>query len=349
MGIMSEDTGKHFKIFAKSLERAIEKYGDVPEKTIDELQKRQLESLAAKELEFRRALIRHPWGIDVYKEFIAFICDTKRNILSARPYFRERREVFSEQISKALKQRAERSLLKFHFNYQFVAFALKRREWAPKSRIRVLAKEIESIRLEMVEMNMPLAISRSRLFWSRTPKSQLTFMDFVQIACEGLTSAIDKFVLPYSGVFRSVIIGRIVGNFIHYYNETMLHFYPCDKRKIYRANKVLYKFSGCVDYEKLTEMVNDGSNGDKLTNPSEIADLVFAASCVSINSFNPKDPEFTETIDKISIPVQEQPEVKMEMENCFRAMGIAIQQLPIIQQKALRLIGVHNLSCYSST
>jgi len=122
--------------------------------------------------------------------------------------------VFTTNIAKALKEESATALYRYHFNYQFVRFTMALRKWPRGGKIRKLAMKIEAIRTEIVEMNMPLAISRARIFWSRTPRSHLTYMDLVQISCEGLMSAVDKFVLPYSTVFRSVAIGRIVGNLI---------------------------------------------------------------------------------------------------------------------------------------
>ncbi|MBA3351317.1 MAG: hypothetical protein H0U23_02620, partial [Blastocatellia bacterium] len=188
-----------------------------------ERQKVQLETLLGLEADFRRELIEHRSGPDVYKDFIVYICNERRNILAARPFFRERQGTFTSEISKHLKQGMFLSLYKFNFNIQFVNFVIRRQKWTSKRlgvRLNDLADKIAKIRTEIVEMNMPLAISRARVFWSRTPKSHLTLMDLVQIAAEGLMSGIDKYV-PEGDIvsrrFRSVAIGRMTGNFIEEY------------------------------------------------------------------------------------------------------------------------------------
>lgn len=336
---MLEDSNKHFKAFAKVLETAIEKYGDLPESEVEEKQKSQLESLSAKEIEFRYTLIRHPWGLNAYRAFVKYICEEKKNILAARPFFRERQAIFTSQISKILKQRAERGLFRFHFNYQFVQFILKSRTWPKGCKLWGIAKEIENLRTEIVEINMPLAISRARIFWSRTPRSQLSFMDLVQISCEGLISAVDKFVLPYSRVFRSVAIGRMVGNFIESYNETLIHFYPGDKRKIYRANKQLRHFDG-VDFEELVNKVNDGVEENGKTNSNELLDLMAAASCVSVNSISPKDPDGVETIEKVAAPDFYRADIQVEKMNDYRKLMENIGGLSVLEKKFLQLKGI---------
>lgn len=335
-----EDTGDHFRGFAVALERAISRYGDVPEDQLLERQKNQVERLVGLESEFKATLIQHAWGPSVYRDFITFICDERKNILAARPYFRERQEVFTAQISKALKKRADKALYRFHFNYQFILFVMKARPWGKKSKLVQLAKQISDTRTELVEMNMPLAISRARIFWSRTPKAQLSFMDLIQISCEGLMSAVDKFCLPYSKVFRSVAIGRMVGNFIEQYSETQLHFYPIDKRKIYRANKFSGKHVDGVDFERLADEVNNGVDPAHRTSAAEIADLMSAASCVSTDSTAQNEPDAPEPIDRFQAPAATRPDVQAEENDSMNALAKAVTGLTMFERKLLQLKGV---------
>lgn len=332
----------HFRQFANNLERAIDKYGDLSEEKLIDRQRRQIETLVALEKEFRKTLITHRYGPMTYKAFVKFICD--KNILSARPYFRERQSVFTQQISKALKKRAEKSLYKFHFNFNFVLFVLRSRHWPKGSRIAKLAKKISDLRTEIVEMNMPLAISRARIFWSRTPKAQLSYMDLIQISCEGLMSAVDKFVLPFSPVFRSVAIGRMVGNFIENYSETMVHFYPVDKRKIYRANKLISKYGDKVDYEKLAVEVNQGVENGHHTTPEEISGLMAAASCVSSDATikqegGDKAEEITIT-QRLTVDPSTHPDSMVEENDAMRSMYQAMDRLTVFEKKLLQMKGV---------
>lgn len=334
----SED---HFRVFAQQLEKAIEKYGDLSEEDITARQKRQVEKLVALESEFRMMLIRHPEGAGVYRDFISYIHNDKRNILAARPFFRERQEVFTNEISAALKRGHEKELYPYHFNYHFVQFVRRARPWPRGSSLMRIARKIEQSRTELVEMNMPLAISRARIFWSKTQKSHLDYMDFIQIAAEGLMSAIDKFVLPYSPVFRAVAIGRMLGNFIEQYSETTIHFYPTDKRKIYRANKVIGKFKDTVDYQRLADAVNEGVDEAHRTTPAEIADLLAAASVVSADAQTTnQDGEGSDLLERFASIPEQQPDNVVENTEAFFAMRKASEVLSVFERKLLRLKGV---------
>jgi RNA polymerase sigma factor (sigma-70 family) len=332
---------EHFKNFAKTLEAAIEKYGGVEEITLVARQKEQVEKLVALEKKFRRTLIKHPWGPGVYKSFIDLIIRERKNILAARPYFRERQDVFTSRIAKCLKGEKPKALYKFHFNYQFVRFVIDSRKWPKGGKIVRLGQEIEQIRTELVEMNMPLAISRARIFWSKTPKSHLSYMDLVQISCEGLMSAIDKFVLPYSKVFRAVAIGRIIGELIENYSETLVHFYPQDKRKIYRANKRMNKHADGVDFERLASEINEGIERAQMTDASEISGLVAAASHVSTDSHAPTEENtVTDALDKFAADATVQPDVTYEEYEAAHALHDALHVLTPFERKVLRLKGI---------
>ena len=343
------DTGA-IQLFAKNLARVKAGYGEPA--TAGERykkQKDQLETLVALETEFRKTLIAHSAGNWVYKKFVHFICEEKRNILAARPYFRERQKLFTNEISVALKKRAEKSLYRFHANFQFILFAVRSRDWKPLSPIRRIFRKIDALRTEIVETNMPLALNRARLFFSKTPASHLAYMDLVQISSEGLMSAIDKFCLPFSSTFRSVAIGRMVGNFIENYSETQLHFYPVDKRKIYRANKFAGKHVNGIDPEKLTAEVNKDVDKAYRTNPDEIMSLMAASSCVSadtgtvrgVASLNDDAVNVPKLVDRFEAPEDTRPDVRVEQQDALSAMYTAIKEnLSILEVKLLRLMGV---------
>lgn len=340
-----DDSGDHFRHFAKSLENTIATHGE----NFEGRQKLQLEKLLRLEHKFRITLIKHRWGNGVYKAFVKMICDEKRNILSARPFFRERQEIFTKYISKALKARQEKGLYRFRFNYQFITFVMALRQWAKKSKIRKLFLKIDQIRNEILEMNLPLGIFQGRKFYNKTPKSHLTHMDFIQISCEGLMAGLDKYT-PTDGIvipraFTGVAIGRMVGNFIEEYSETPIHFYPGDKRKIYRANKAVGRMGKELDYEKVAVSVNTDDDGklmtpDRQTNPDEIAALMMAASCVSADSTISQDPEAPEPIARFAAPESARPDVQFEDRQAMSAMAKAFRKLTPWERKFLRLRGV---------
>jgi hypothetical protein len=222
------------------------------------------------EKKWRDTVVRHAYGPWVYRKFVTFISNEKKNILAARPYFRERQEIFAKQISKALKKGigGVDDLYRFAINYQFVLFVMKQRKWGANSQVAKLADEIGKLRKDIVAINLPLGIARARVFYSRTPKSHLSYMDEIQIAAEGMMSGVDKYSPGRGGkvspkVFRSTMIGRMVGNFIEEYSETLIHFYPVDKRKIYRYNKLVRNFPSEIDYEKVAQLVNAGIKKEK--------------------------------------------------------------------------------------
>jgi DNA-directed RNA polymerase specialized sigma subunit len=356
---MKHAVDNHFKLFAGQLEKAIERYGSVDEIVIVERQRKQVEKLVSLERKFRKTLVKHPWGPAVYRDFIKMITEERGNILAARPFFRERQDVFTAKISKALRDKKEKRLYPFAINYQFVRFVMESRKWRATNKgakVAALADRIALLRTELIEMNMPLAISRARIFWSRTPKSHLAYMDLVQISCEGLMSAVDKFVLPYSKVFRSVAIGRIVGNFIESYSETLVHFYPQDKRKIYRANKGISRLSpergDSIDYTKLAEEVNRDVDDNQRTNPNELSHLVAAASHVSTDAPSPEEVATGisniggSSVDKYAAEETCQPDHQYETAELRTVARVAYGELGVMEQKLLRLKGIELTALY---
>jgi len=335
----------HLRLFAGNLESAISKYERVPKGKLAEYQKVEVEKLVSLETDFRHVLVKHPWGPAVYRDFVRHICDVNRNILAARPFFRERQAVFTKEISRALKDRQATGLYQYHANYQFVRWVMASRNWTGTrkgSKVVALARRIDETRTQLIEMNMPLAISRARIFWSRTPSSQLTYMDLIQIAVEGLMSGIDKFVLPYSQAYRHVLIGRMIGNLIEQYSETMVHFYPREKRKIYRANKAMSK--GPMDFETISAKVNDGADLAHQTTPEEIQNLVAAASMLSGDASLPHadgvaDEELT-ILTRAQADESVRPDVRAEEAEVMSVMVDAISKLPLLSRKILQLRGV---------
>jgi len=347
------DDETHFRVFAGNLENAIKRYEALPEETLLVRQRRQLQLLISLEKKFRKTLIKHPWGPSVYRDFVSMILDKKRNILAARPYFRERQSIFASKISRALKRRSDKGLYQFRFNYSFILFVLQAKNWKSNkigAKVVSLAKQINDIRMEIMEMNMPLAISQARIFWSNTPRSHLSYMDLIQIHCGGLLVAIDKFVPPDTSEmseeeeleayrkFRAVAIGRMIGDRIEQYSETLIHFYPVDKRKIYRANKARRKFGDAIDYEKVSASVNEDVEKAHQTNPEEIAELLAASSCVSGDVS--VDPEGETTLERYEANAETRPDLQAEEADAILAMRSKIQDLLLPEKKLLRMKGV---------
>ncbi len=356
---MINENNEHFKAFAAQLQHLIAQYGEVAPEAWDAHQRNQVETLIDLEKRWRQAVVKHRFGAWAYKKFVRFISGEKKNILAARPYFRERQGIFAKQISKALKkgELGVPALYKFAINYQFILFVMKQRDWGAKSPITQLSEQIGELRKDIVSMNLPLGIARARVFYSRTPRSHLSYMDEIQIAAEGMMSGVDKYS-PGRGkvsakVFRSTIIGRISGNHIEEYSETLIHFFPVDKRKIYRANKLIRHFAGVVDHEKLAEQVNVGpakKKGEETevedeivahkTTASEIADLMAAASTVSADSSLPTDPDAPEPVTRFAAPESTRPDVQVENRAALVLLAQAEVELTLFEKKLLRLKGL---------
>lgn len=326
-----------FKNLTQSLQLIIAGY-ETDEDFTDK-QRKQVETLVKLERKFKRTLQKDHRGELAYKKFIKFILEEKRNILAARPYFRERQDQFAKGISLAIKQQKHKKLYKFDINYPFINFIIESTEWAPNSKVRKIAAEVCKIREELVHTNMPLAISRARIFRGKTPESHLDYMDIVQISFEGLLNAIDKFVLPYTTVFRSVIIGRILGDQIENFGQTLIHFYPSDKRKIYRANKAK-KHQKELDYEDMAKAVNGGTRLVNGTTSDEIQQLVLAASTHNpLMPYDNVDSE-DENTEIYASPEDTRPDNRVENSELNAILYKLASELSMIEKKLLVLKGI---------
>jgi RNA polymerase sigma factor (sigma-70 family) len=337
----------HFRQFAKSLQDLLLGEGGFDDE-FTKKQKEQVENLVKLEKEFKKILLAHCRGLTVYKKFINFIWqsgkDHRRNTLVARPYFRERQSNFSKGISPAIQKRKFKKLSQFSINFPFIVFALNCINWPPKSKIRKAAKAVQVARNQIIQQNMPLAISRARIFRQKTPESHLSYMDLVQISMEGLVNAVDKFVPPYTTVFRSVIIGRIVGDLIDNYSEKMIHFYPSDKRKIYRANKA-QKHQIAEDYESLARTVNSGPELENPTNSGEIHQLLMASSHFSMDTPTPeqgqdKSADESTLSDKYPEDEDNRPDVVFENNELRTKLYEVIKTFTILENKFLKMKGI---------
>lgn len=342
-----------FKNFTNTLEVTL---ADQPDYTDDELirhQRAQIKRLVALETEFRKTLIAHGSGPKVYKDFVEMICVEKGNILSARPYFRERQEIFTASISKALKKGHSAGLYKFRMNWTFIAWIMKSRNWRNK-KILDLVAQIAAARNEILEQNLPLAISQARGFFAATPRSHLSFMDVVQIQCQGLLLAIDKFCPPNEKEmtdqesldafrsFRAVAIGIMRRDRVNDYSQTLMHFYPRDRQKIYWANKMLKRFVDEVDHEVIAaEINNHAENKYDKTTAEEIADLLATASTVSADYST--EPDGDTVLDLAIGDETLRPDLKVEADELHFELMKAVGSLTCVEQKLLAMKGIRNV------
>jgi DNA-directed RNA polymerase specialized sigma subunit len=247
---MLHDDNAIFRFFIRTMNDILEENEEVDGRN----QRVLLEDLFRLEDDFRITLISEPQGKVIYSDFVNFIKNEKGNILSARIYFRERQDIFSSKISNSFKTDKAYLLYRFKINYNFAKWVCDRYKGPKAKRLGIIYKKIIDIRKVLCENNIPLAINRAKIFWSKTPSSHLEYMDFIQNANEGLMNAIDKFVPPYKTVFRSVAIGRMTLNMLTDHNATVVKMSPTEKRILYRANNARVK-AKLTDIDDVLEYV----------------------------------------------------------------------------------------------
>jgi DNA-directed RNA polymerase specialized sigma subunit len=308
-------------------------------------QQQQVEELLDAEKKFKETVLRYRQSGEIYKKFLQKICITNKNILSARPYFRETAVNFSKKVTPAIKERNVDLLKTFDINYQFIKFI--RDSWLgpfPK-RAEQLFNRVHNARKILIENNMPLAINRAKLFYRKTPRSHLTLMDLIGICGMGLVAGIDKWCGPYSRVFRSVCIGRMVGNMIDLYSETTLHFYPQDRRILYKANTIRGR-QGIEELNELTDAINNSFNKDKEEGKSIPKDIVTVGNLsMLMSAASPVSADATvndEGYGVYSYVPDEEQDIEgsyIQRESISQMLSLA-KKLPILHKKVLQLFGI---------
>ena len=332
----SHDPG--FAQLAIEIARVIERNKD------GSTQKQQFEELTEAERVFHQTLLSFRISTEIYKRFIQLIRNTNNNILSARPYFRESSDTFSAKITPALKTKDPEALKVFDVNFHFVKFCKDNWIGLWSKKVEAMYRRVERARTVLIENNMALAVNRAKIFYRKTPKGHLSFLDMIEVSSMGLCAGIDKYTGEFKKNFIGVCIGRIVGNLIDAYSETVMHFYPRDRRVLYRANSIRGR-QGITEIVELTEAVNksfvqdlkDGKTAPKAVTVTELSYLMQAASLISADSNDGEEgfgvysytPDQAENAEQIYGRKQEINEVAR-----------LARKLPLINQKVLRLKGI---------
>jgi DNA-directed RNA polymerase sigma subunit (sigma70/sigma32) len=323
-------------------------------------QKELLNKLFSIEKDFRKVLLSSAAGRNLYQEFVDFILkegdstrpDKKegfvpktaksmkkfkeqismegRNILRARPYFRERQNTFSDRISKAFHKNKPEMLHKFKINYEFAKWAMDRYTGPHRKKLTVLYNNIIEIRKLLCTNNLPLAINRAHIFWSKVPASHLEYMDLIQNCSEGLLTAIDKFVPPYKTVFRSTAIGRMTLNMMENNNATMVKLPPKEKRVLYRVKNARQKENLTKD-EEVLDYVKESFKGVTSDNLTEIE-----AAAAQIYNLDDKQEDAFSLAEKLpdSAPLADESVISRDLK--FKLDG-AINKLTVLELKVLKL------------
>lgn len=272
-----------FQLFVKEMNQALKK-GEDKKQT-----KHLLNDLISLERKFKKLLLSTPHGEKVYVDFMDFILDEeegKGNMLAARVYFRERQDTFSKKMYKAFHLKRPKMLHKFKINYKFCVWCLEKYKGPNAKQLASILELMAPIRKEICEQNLPLALNRSRIFQTNTPKSHNSYMDISQSAAEGLMIAVDKFV-PESGKvknnrdFNGVAIGKMSLEMRDTLSQTLVKLPPKEKRILYRARKAeqsnvnmtptqvasyvseSFKGTSSEDIERIEAAVNNVSSMDE--------------------------------------------------------------------------------------
>jgi hypothetical protein len=321
------------------------------ENKLDETsQKEQVEELFLAEKLFKDEILRYKYSTQVYKKYIQKIRHIDRNILYAKVYFRESSETFSREITPYLKSEDPEGLKKFNINFNFIQFVKASWRGPLGAKAEKLYIRVERARRVLMENNLPLAINVSKLFYRKVPRSSVTLMDMIAVSAQGLASAVDKYVGDktgnYSEVFRSCIMGRATGNLIKLYSETSLHFYPADRKILYKANSIRGR-QGIREPEELAAAINaafleDSKNGlavpkNQIT-AAELQELLHAATLVSVECTLDEDSysAYDYTPDD-----KDNAEENLIITETNQRIGKLISELPPIYRKVLRLKGIN--------
>jgi DNA-directed RNA polymerase specialized sigma subunit len=299
-----------------------------------------LDQLFRLESRFKDLLLSHDSGKDTYQKFMKFILEDKGNILSARVYFRERQDTFSNQMFKAFHKSNSRMLHKFRINYTFMQWCLEQRVGSRsshysgphKKQLVDIFEAVMDVRRLLCENNLPLAINRAKIFWNHVAESHLEYMDLVQASSEGLLVAIDKFVPPYGTVFRSTAIGRMGLNMSTDYMDTIVKIPPKEKRILYRARLAKRK-QNITENAQVVSFVNESFQG---VTTEQLAAIQAAAGNVVDLYKKPEGGDGLPMIDKLSDGSQNAEERAIQQEvlsKLFQGMKV----LKITERKVVRL------------
>lgn len=302
-------------------------------------QKAQVERMMELEKNFKKNINSYKQSDKIYQKFLMYIKIERGNILTARPFFREDSKTFGTYISPAFKKDDVQRIKDFNINYKFMKFVIK--NWRGNLPTKALKawNEHQHVRQKIIENSMPLAINEAMKFYKAVPKSHLTLMDMINASMSGLCIGVDKWVGPFRTVFRSVCIGRMKSNIMELYNQTSLHYYPSDKKIIYKAN-LLKSREKIEDSEVLLDAINGYLKDNDDKRQLEMYELE--------NLLNGSDMKSVETeIDEEGFSVydtyfEEENIVESTIEKADLLKNVLVQckNLKIIERKIIKLKGV---------
>jgi len=320
-------------------------------------QKAQVERMMELEEIFRKSINSYKQSDKIYYKFLIYIKVERGNILMARPFFRENSKTFGKDISPIFKVFREdlktfgkdispefknegiQKLKEFHINYKFIQFVVE--NWRGNIPTKALDawEEHQEVRKQLIENSMPMAINEAMKFYKAVPKTHTTLMDMINASVSGLCTGVDKWVGPFRTVFRSVCLSRMKSNIMDVYNQTFLHYYPSDKKIIYKSN-LLKAREKIEDQDVLLENINKylkENNDKRVLEKHELQDLLNGASLESIE-MQTEDDGFT--VYDTYIDEKNNIENIIEKNDSLKKVIVGCKQLPLLERKILKLKGV---------
>lgn len=294
-----------------------------------------------------------PISDTIYKEFSDKVTIEMGNILRAKPYFRAKEKLFNSEISKIFKKQDHLSLKGYDGNYLLISFLVERlNHHKPKIKDQTILKKIQIInslfdsycdlRSKLIESNLALVVNRAIQFFNKTSSNSITVIDFINIATQGLSIAVDKYVGEYTKVFRSVCIGAMTRMMIENNTASLTKLPSGDKRILYRVN--IYRFrKGVTDIEELTRQINESYKKDK--SEGKIVPKLPILKEKILSLIESVDNQEKENIGKEDIGTDSEScyydmESEIEKNDLKKSLISACKSLSIMESKVLRLKGV---------
>lgn len=127
-------------------------------------------------------------------------------------------------------------------------------------------------------------------------------------------------------------------------SETLLHFFPGDKRKIYRARKCLGRGIDLATQGAVDE-INKDVDPRHWTTKGEVAELMAATACessdVEVQDSTGESDDGVALLDTFETPPAEQPDHLAEDREARERLSQGVGGLSLREQKLLRLRGVN--------
>lgn len=247
MKFTSAIDGNHYRKFVRSFDLALKAIEITEQHVI-------MTKIFKYEEDFKRILLETERGKSMYDKFIVHILEEKGNLLDSRLYFRERQEQFAKEIYPAIRLRSGKGLHPFSINIYFINWVLDNYPHKGRKELRQLAADINILRQQMLEENLPSVAHSVRVFCNRCQYSHLDYMDFIQNASIGFLSAVDQYAPPYQKNFGSVVTNRMKESMMEGHNTTLLHVEQQNRRILYRIRKAQQKLG--LDQEGLSDEFN---------------------------------------------------------------------------------------------